>query len=289
MVFGHGEVPAAPGFPDVVTGWAVEPLVWVAVGAAAWWYLWAARRVRAWPSRRRAAFMSGLVVVFVALASPIAVYAGALFSVHMVQHLLLTLVAAPLLLLGAPGTLALRSATPRGRARLVDIFHSVPVRTVTHPVVTWSLFAAVMWITHFTSFYDAALESSVLHGLEHGLYSGVAVAFWLPVVGLDPIGVRLSHPVRLGYVILALPQQSFLGLALWSATGVLYPHYETLARRWGPDALADQRAGAVVMWIGGDMLFIAALIAVALAWMRHDEQEAARLDRRLGAPHARHP
>ncbi|HVM35269.1 MAG TPA: cytochrome c oxidase assembly protein [Actinomycetota bacterium] len=288
MIFAHGNLPPPPGVPDVLGVWPLEPFVWAAVALVAWWYVRAARRVRSWPRFRLAAFLAGVGTAFIALASPVAVYAGVLFSVHMTQHLLLTLIAAPLLLLGAPGNLALRSASVGARRGLVRVFHSGPARALTHPVVAWSLFAGTMWITHFTGFYDGALENSALHALEHGLYLGVALLFWMPVIGVDPIGVRLSHPVRLGYLIVALPQQSFLGLALWSTSRVIYPHYATLERSWGQSPLDDQRAGALIMWIGGDLVFVAALVAVAIAWMRHDEREAARIDRRLGAPTPHH-
>lgn len=253
--------------------------MWLAALVAVWWYLRTARRMSSWPPQRRAAFTSGVAVGFLALATPVASYAHALFSVHMVQHLLLTLVCAPLLLLGAPVTLALRAASPTARRQFAGALHSAVVRAVTHPIVAWCLFAAVMWITHLTPLYDAALDSEGVHALEHALYLTAALVFWAPVIGLDPARVRLSHPVRLAYLVLALPQQAFLALSLWSATTVLYPHYDALFRPWGPDPLEDQRAGALVMWLGGDLLFVGAIVGVAVAWMRHDEREAARIDR----------
>src|SRR4029078_11254586 len=170
----------------------------------------------------------------VALLSPIEAYEGQLFSVHMLQHMLLELVAAPLLLLGAPATLALRAATPSARARLLAVLHSRIVSVVSFPLLAWILFAAVNWGWHFSTLYDQALETPWLHDLQHLTFLGAALLFWRPVVGAalalarrpplwwrvvgaDPARCRLPHPVRLFYLFLAMPQNSFLGIALMSA------------------------------------------------------------------------
>ncbi|MFN2488598.1 MAG: cytochrome c oxidase assembly protein [Actinomycetota bacterium] len=276
----HGDVPPPPTWPGVLFEWPFEPLVWVACALALWLYLSGTRRVPSWPAARRASFVAGVGVLAVALAGPVAVYARALFSVHMVQHLLLTFVVAPLIVLGTPLALAARTPLRTRSARLV---HSRPVRAVTHPIVAWCLFTLVMWLTHFSPLYDAALESEVLHVVEHALFGAAGLLFWWPLVGLDPGAAgRLGHPMRLLYLLVALPQQSFLGLAVYSAGEVLYPHYESLRRGWGPAPLADQALAGVLMWVIGDVLFIVALVFAVLAWMRHDEREARRIDRRLG-------
>jgi putative copper resistance protein D len=222
-------------------------------------------------------------VIVVALSSPVAEYSHALFSVHMVQHLLLTLVAAPLLVLGSPVALAARSIPRSPRRRLTAFVHSRPMAAATTPVVAWSLFALVMWLTHFSPLYDRALDDPLLHTAEHGAYLAAGLLFFWPLAGLDPGAAgRMSHPARLLYLVIALPQQAFLGIAILSATDVLYPHYSALRRTWGPSPLRDQELAGVVMWVVGDMLFLGALVAAVIAWMRHDEREARRIDRRLG-------
>jgi putative membrane protein len=273
----------APGDPSAWwLQWPAEPLVWTAVLVAVWAYLSAAKRVRRWPRVRRTHFILGAVAVLAALVSPIATFESSLFWVHMVQHILLTMVAAPLLVLGAPVALALRAATPGVRRTLRAVVHSRLARFFGHPVVTWPLFAGVMVASHFTPLYDAALENSVVHLGEHLLYFGSALLFWIPVIGLDPTPGRLSPALRLIYLMLLLPQQAFLGLALYSATDVLYPHYETVERAWGPSPLADQQMAAIMMWIGGEAIVLVALAIAAVAWMRHDDRVALREDRRLG-------
>jgi cytochrome c oxidase assembly factor CtaG len=120
--------------------------------------------------------------------------------------------------------------------------------------VSWLLFAAVMWTAHLTSFYDAALDNANLHAFEHFVFLGASIAFWMPVIS----GSK-SYPLRLAYLALSLPQQAFLALAIYSASTPLYEHYADLD---------DQKAGAIVMWVGGDMAFIIAIAIVIGAWMR---------------------
>ncbi len=204
----------------------------------------------------------------------------------MVQHLLLMFVAAPLLVASAPITLALRASSPSWRRRLLAVLHSRPVRALTFPVVTWILFAAVNWGWHFSTLYDQALENDPLHYLQHASFLAVALLFWWPVVGADPSPWRLSHPVRLLYVFLALPQNSFLGVALLSASTVLYPHYVTNIRTWGPTPLEDQQLGGMLMWVAGDLAFLAGMAVVVVLWMRYEERRTVRIDARLAAERA---
>jgi putative membrane protein len=255
----------------------VDPAVWAALFLAGWIYARAFRRLRGWPPGRTVCFFAGLGAAATALATPLATFAHDYFSVHMVQHLLLTVVAAPLVLLGAPGALLMRTASPAARLRYSAITRSLVARTLTHPVVSWSLFAAVMWASHFTGMYDAALGHAAVHIVEHVLYLSAGLLFWWPVVGIDPGAHRLVFPLRVAYLILMMPVQAFLGLAIYSADEVLYSHYQDTA-----GALADQEAAAVIMWVGGDLLVLGAVVAVVLAWMRHEDRLAAHIDRRLG-------
>src|SRR5207244_839016 len=118
----------------------------------------------------------------IGLASPIDTYAGLLLSDHMVQHVLITMVAAPLLVLGTPILLALRVARPRTRHRiLVPLLRKAPVRTLASPVVGWGAFAVVMWGTHAPFVYEGALRNTGLHALEHLSYLTAALLFWRPV------------------------------------------------------------------------------------------------------------
>jgi putative copper resistance protein D len=198
----------------------------------------------------------------------------------MLQHLLLELVAAPLLLLGAPATLALRVASPSVRGRLLAVLHSRVVSVLSFPLLAWVLFAAVNWGWHFSSLYDQALENPLLHDLQHLTFLGAGLLFWWPVIGADPSRWRLPHPVRLFYLFLAMPQNSFLGIALMSAPTTLYPHYASNLREWGPTPIVDQNVGGMLMWVGGDVVFLLAMGFVVAAWVRHEDRRTARADAR---------
>ncbi len=286
---GHGEVAPAPSFPAILFEWRFEPLVLAGVTATALGWLLLGRRVaRAHPAHppsgwRDAAFLGGLATLLLALTSPIEAYEGQLFSVHMFQHMLIQLVAAPLLLLGAPATLALRAASPAVRRQLVAILHSRVMAVLSFPLLAWVLFAAVNWGWHFSSLYDQALETPWLHDLQHATFLGAALLFWWPVVGADPGRWRLPHPARLFYLFLAMPQNSFLGIALMSAPPSLYPHYLSNVRNWGPTPAVDQSIGGMLMWVGGDVVFLLAMGLVVAAWVRAEDRRTAREDAREDA------
>jgi putative copper resistance protein D len=194
----------------------------------------------------------------------------------------MTLIAAPLLAIGAPITLLLRASSPAARRRWwLPLLHSRLLRVLSFPVLTWVIFAAVMWASHFSSLFDLALDNEAAHVFEHGLYLGAALLFWWPVVGADPSPWRLAHPARVAYLFLGMPQSSFLGLAIFSAPGVLYPHYATLLRSWGPTPLYDQQWAGGIMWAGGDLLFLIAMVLALWVWLRAEEREGRLADARL--------
>ena len=158
----------------------------------------------------------------------------------MVQHVALTMVAAPLLAAGLP-------------------------RLRVHPLLAWLLFAATGWLVHFTPLFDAATENLPIHVVEHAILLGTAVLFWWQVVGP---GTTMTYPLRLLYLVVAMPQNTFLALAISSSSRVLYPHYAG-----GRDALGDQRLAGGIMWVAGDLLLLGAVLLVAAAWARHEERE----------------
>lgn len=286
-VLAHGVVPAAPTWPGVLLDWSFDPTVVLPLVLTAALYLQAVRFVdRAHPAspvprRRTVAFLAGLAAIEIALQSPIERFDTTLFSVHMVQHILLVFAAAPLIALGAPITLLLRVVRPATRTRAVlPILHSRIVRVASFPIVSWILFAAVMWGTHFSPWFDAALENPLVHQAEHVAFLGAGLLFWWPVVGLDPSPWRMPYPVRILYTFLQMPQNTFLSLAIFSATEPLYPHYVTLQRAWGPSPLADQQAAGAIMWVVGDLTFVSALVLLVVAWMRAEERTMAADDAR---------
>jgi cytochrome c oxidase assembly factor CtaG len=287
-VLAHGLAPEPASATDVLLAWTFEPEVILPLLAAALLYRWAVGVVRQAhpdnpvPRFRAWSWNLGLVVLLIALESPIGTYDDTLFMVHMVQHLLLVMVAAPLLAIGAPITLLLRVASPKSRHGFwLPLLHSRAVRILAFPVISWSVFAAVMWASHFSPLFDAALDNDYIHLFEHALYLGSALLFWWPVVGADPSPWRLPHPGRVAYLFLGMPQSSFLGLAIFSAPQPLYAHYETLTRSWGPSPLVDQQWAGGIMWAGGDMCFLVAMIVALWVWLRAEERAGRLADEKL--------
>ena len=132
----------------------------------------------------------------------------------MVQHLLLTMVAAPLLLLGAPVTLALRRGRDAAHGGSPRLLRSAPARVLGNPLVAWALFFVVLWGIHFTSLYEAALRNDGVHALEHIALLVTALLFWMPIVRADPVTSGLSYPARILYLFVAMPAMAFLGLTI---------------------------------------------------------------------------
>lgn len=261
----------------------LEVVPWVAAAAL----LYAAgvrrtrrRRTRPWPLRRTLAFAAGLVAVIAALASPLAWRAEALLSAHMLQHLALTLVAAPLLVLGAPLSLALQASRPPARARLARLVRSRAIRLVTQPLVGWGAFAAAMLATHLTGFYDLALRSSAAHAAEHALYVATALLFWLPVLGVNPVRRLHGWLGRTVYLLVAMTPMSAVSAALIYAERPRYPSYVSAARELGVSALVDQQLAGAYMWVFGSLLMVTATVAVGWQALLREERRQQVLDAR---------
>ena len=278
---------AAWGLTDprkILISWTFDPLVVLGLGLALWWYVRALRRLRTgrgprWPVSRSRSFIAGLGVLAFALLSPLDVYSDLLLSVHMVQHLLLTMVAPPLLLLGAPITLALRTQSRPRRIVLARVLRSRTVQVLGNPLLGWLLFAGTLWASHLPAFYDATLRNLGLHAAEHLAYLSTALLFWRPLVGRDP-GPALSYPARLFAMFLIMPQMTFLGLAIYSSNRPLFSPYIATSVRFGTSAVADQHLAGALMWTSGMLVMVPAMAFVLIDWMRKDERDAIRSDQR---------
>jgi putative membrane protein len=284
------EVPA-PTFPRVLLDWSLDPLVLALLVAAAAIYLRGRRRLVArgvaWPAQRTDCFLGGLGAIALALLSPIEAYDTVLFSVHVVQHMLLTMAAAPLLALGAPVTLALRATSGRTRRRLVRVLHSPPVRVLGHPLVAWVLFTVSLYGLYYSPLFDLSLRNRFVHDLVHLHFLGAGLLFWWPLVGIDPTRWRLHHLARLLLVFLMVPFHAFLGVAIMNSGRLLAPSLATFQRSWGPTPLADQQAGGAILWGAGDLVALGAVLGILVAWASYDQNVVAvREDRRLARERA---
>mgnify|MGYP000678018794 FL=1 len=279
----HGPLPPELSLESLLY-WAWPPVVTVAVALVALLWVRATRQVarehpgNPYPRRRTVSFAAALLLVLLALQSGIERYDTTLFSMHMVQHLILLFPVPILLLQAGPVTLLLRVASPRWRARILAILQSRAVGAINHPLVGWTLLVAVMWGTHLSVMFETALEDAFIHNMEHALYLSTALLFWAPIFSVDPIRHRLRGGSALAYLITQMPQNSFLGVAIMFSSTPLYPHYVSLQRAWGPSPLEDQQLAGAIMWLVGDALFLAAIFVVLAALAKSEDRPQSRYD-----------
>jgi putative copper resistance protein D len=201
----------------------------------------------------------------------------------MVQHLLLVMVAAPLFAISSPLELAWRST--RGQPHLVvtEVLRSRVAKVFGHPAVAFVLYAVMIPVVHLTVFYNYVLQHESVHNAEHLLFLVVGYLFWRQIFGSDPNAYRMHPALQFGYLFLAIPIDTFVGLSLDQTVHELFPAYTAMHRTWGPSLLSDLHTGGVIMWVGGDTLMLWPMIPVALRWMHQEERKAVRIDRELDA------
>jgi cytochrome c oxidase assembly factor CtaG len=261
--------------------WTFEPATAALIAAAAVLYgvgrgrLRRRGRAQHAPSARATAFYAGLALLALALLSPIHALGETLFSAHMVQHLLLILGVAPLLVYGAP-LLPVLLALPPAVRRDVGVLRHAPlvgwsVRTVMHPLVVWGLHALVLWTWHLPGLYRAALEDPLLHVLEHSSLLLTAIAFWYLVMATGARR-RLALGPAVLFVFTTGLQSGALGALLTFASRPLYPLHVHGARAWGVTPLADQELAGLIMWIPAGAAYLVAMAALLLAWLKDLER-----------------
>ncbi len=278
---------SAPSLPSLlVSHWGLSASVVVPAAGFGALYVIASRQAGGrWPARRTASFLAGVACAVVALQSGIDAYDDQLLSVHMVQHMLLLLVAPLLVLGGRPVILALRALPPTRRRGFVRTLERT--RSYTGPLQTLALFGAVIVLTHLPSFYEATLRHPALHYTEHALYLIAGLLMWSPLVDGDPAPRhRLSGLGRLGYLIAAMLPMAVVGAYLNRHAALLYPSYGPPARSLGISALDDQGQAGAIMWVVGNTIMVAVGLWAAVAAMVAEERRQAAREARA-APLAR--
>jgi putative membrane protein len=243
----------------------------VASLAYAWGiYAYRRRRLRSWSWACISSFIAAVLSLVFALESPLDDAADSHFAPHMLQHLILTDVTAPLFLLAFPLRLWL-GAVPRALAhKTMQLLHQRIIIFITSPPIAWLTFIVTLWAVHFSPFYEAALEHENMHIAEHVLFLTSATLFWLPILGDDGLAARLGnarYPMRMLYVLLAMPAEAFLGFVLYSARAPLYAAYRAAG-------VADQQAAGEIMWVGATAVMFVAFMLVGVEWARHEQRLA---------------
>ncbi len=204
----------------------------------------------------------------------------------MIQHMLLMVVAAPLLLLGAPIRPLARGLPRRVRVGVIrPIARNDAVRAAVHalrhPLIAGALYIFGLYAWHVPALYDAALANEGVHVLEHAWFMTTALLFWSCVIDPEPFRATLPYPARIVYLLLAgAGQNTILGGLLAFSTRLLYRSYEGRPERFGFDAVVDQRVGGAIMWVPGDLIFLAAASLSFFLWLAEEERQQLRREGR---------
>jgi putative copper resistance protein D len=279
--------------------WLVEPLyatlVVVAIGAYLAGVLRLHRRGDRWPPLRTVTWIAGWLVVLFVTSSGLARYGPVMFSVHMIQHMALTMLAPILLVLGGPITLALRAIHPsadpalRGpREWILAIVHSRVSRLLTHPIVALAVYVSSLYAMYFTGIYEVTLRSHLGHLLmiTHFLLAGW-LFFWI-LIGIDPAPRQLPYPVRIPLLFASMVFHAFFGVAIMQSQTVLAADwYAALHRTWGGTPLQDQNVGGGIAWAFGEGPSLLVMGALFFQWAKSDEREQRRVDRAADRAEAR--
>jgi putative copper resistance protein D len=273
--------------------WAPQVIFLVLLVAGAIWYAYAVRglhkRGDKWPRLYTLAWYSGLVVVFIVTQTGVNRYGEIMFSVHMAQHMVLTMMAPPLLALGAPFTLALRylpsksetSGARNTRDWLLAILRSPFMRVITNPVLALALFIASTFGLYFSGLFADLMASHAGHLAMSLHFLLIGCLFFWPLVSPDPLPHRPGHAARMMLLVIMVPFHAFFGLAILTDTHVLAADwYERLHRTWGASLLSDQHTGGgIAMALAEPVAFLVAGV-ILLQWSKADERKAAAFDRR---------
>ena len=270
--------------------WNTAPLPIGLLLLAAGSYLWGVRRVdrlrgRQWETHRTVSFFTGLALIAAVIIGPVGAFDDTFLWAHMAQHIVLMMVAAPLLVLGAPGLLLVQASTTAGRKRyIVPVIRSRVVRWLTRPSVGWALYVGTVIGAHFTPFYNYSVTHPAVHDyVEHGLFLTVALIYYYPLVGANPVPHSMTPLVKIVSLFLQMGPMALTGFFIYSARSVLYPAYLVADRPFGPGPLADQQIAGAMMWCGAMLIDVLWLSIAIRAWLRSEERKAERSDRQIAA------
>jgi putative membrane protein len=281
----------SPATHDLWKAWNVQPSVLIPLVLMILIYVWGlhnvwqrAGRGHGITSRQWASFVGAMVVLVLLLMSPLDELSNQLFSAHMVQHLVLMLVAAPLLIL-SDFQLAFLWALPRHNAQQLGsgFNQSRPVsgvwRVLNHPVFVWFLFTFAMWIWHAPQFYQAALKNELIHTLEHLSFLVAAMLFWW-ILFKHNRPDHLHYAMTIPFLFLTVLQSSVLGALMTFTSQAWYPDYAASVTSWGLTPLQDQQIAGLIMWMPAGAVFTLLTIGHFAAWLRALERRSVRIQHR---------
>ncbi|EXU64087.1 membrane protein [Streptomyces sp. PRh5] len=257
----------------------------LALGLYGWGVARLRRRGDAWPVGRVVSFALGVLTIAVAMCTKLNDYGMVMFSVHMVQHMIISMVSPILLLLGAPVTLTLRTLPAAGRGRkgprelLVALLHSRYMRIITHPAFTIPLFIASLYALYFTPLFDFLMESKAGHIAMMVHFLAVGLVFFWPIMGVDPGPHRPGYVMRMLGLFSGMPFHAFFGIALMMASEPMVGAYKHPPASLGIDALSDQTWAGGIAWAFSEIPSVVVLVALVYQWYKSEQRQARRIDR----------
>ncbi|GGX77997.1 membrane protein [Streptomyces minutiscleroticus] len=287
---GHGTMTDLPPF-TLGRGleWSADPFFLVAcllgLGLYGWGVVRLVRRGDKWPVGRTVAYVVGVLTIMLVMCTGLNDYGMVMFSVHMVQHMVISMLSPILVLLGAPITLALRALPVAGRGRkgprelLLALLHSRYMRVITHPVFTIPLFIASLYALYFTPLFDFLMGSKTGHIAMMVHFLAVGLVFFWPIMGVDPGPHRPGHLMRMLELFAGMPFHAFFGIALMMASAPMVEAYENPPASLGIDALSDQSAAGGIAWAFSEVPSVLVLLALLFQWYRSEQRQARRKDR----------
>ncbi|MFI6644077.1 cytochrome c oxidase assembly protein [Streptomyces sp. NPDC050504] len=244
------------------------------------------RRGDSWPVSRTVFWVAGVLSIALVMCTKLNDYGMVMFSVHMVQHMVISMLSPILLLLGAPITLALRAlpvSAKRGRKGprelLLMLLHSRYMRIITHPVFTIPLFIASLYALYFTPLFDFLMESTAGHIAMMVHFLAVGLVFFWPIMGVDPGPHRPGYVMRMLELFAGMPFHAFFGISLMMASEPMVKVYADPPASLGIDALSDQNAAGGIAWAFSEIPSVIVLIALVFQWYRSEQRQAKRADR----------
>jgi cytochrome c oxidase assembly factor CtaG len=275
----------------IFTDWGIDPIPFVVVVWGVGLYALGVgvlhRRGDRWPVGRTLAFVVlGMGSFALVTMSGLGRYDTTLLSVHMVQHMVLSMVVPLALALGAPITLALRTLPAAPRRWLLVVLHSRVAKVLGFAPLAFALYVASPWALYFSPWYDASLASPFVHQMMHVHLVLVGTLFFWPLMGIDPLPGRVGYPFRVLLTIMTLPFHAFLGVTIMGQTTLIGgDHYLALREgpmaSWLPSALDDQHLAGGILWASGDLIGVLFFAVLFTQWVRSSLKEASREDRRL--------
>jgi len=290
-------IPPHPTLGQMFVAWRLDVLIAVTLLAMAVGYAVGVHRLHKrgdkWPWGRTISWFVGIAILTFATLSGLGTYGRLLFSIHMFQHMTMSMLAPIFLVLGAPISLALRVLPSAGRDQpagarewLLAVLHSRVVRFLTHPVVAFVLFISAPYMVYFSGLFQYAMFHHWAHLAMHVHFVLVGYLFYESILGIDPLPRRASYPLRLVLLFLSLPFHAFFAVALMSSNQIVAStYYHVLGNPYHLNLLADQTTGAALAWGFGEFPMVIALLTLLIQWSRDDSRRADRQDRQAERDH----